>query len=527
MARKWNVLGSWWIERFVVLILAIALFRVASAPSIETEPPQHAAAEATVPGQTTKPNVLFIAVDDLNDWVGCLRGHPQARTPNMDRLAKRGTLFTNAHVQAPLCNPSRSSVLTGLRPSSTGIYGLKPGIRAVDVTKDCVTLPQHFHQNGYFTASFGKVFHDGSIPKPLQKNEFEMWGPAPSMPLPKQKFVRTPSSIAAMDWGAFPEDDRDQPDWKTADNAIAQLRSRPKDKPFFLAVGFRLPHVPCFASQKWFDQFPAEAKIALPPQQINDRADVPFFAWYLHWKLPEPRLSWLIESHQWKPLIRAYLASTMFVDSQIGRVLDALDASGEAANTIVVLWSDHGWHLGEKDITGKNSLWERSTHVPLIFAGPGIAVGARSGRPVELLDLYPTLVDLASLPAKQGLEGHTLLPLLKDATADRPWPAITTANPGNHAVRTERWRYIRYADGSQELYDEQSDPNEWHNLADRPESTEVIAGLANFLPKASRPLAPGSALRTLEQKEGTWYWEGEPINPADDPTKERVDKEPD
>ena len=458
-----------------------------------------------------KPNVLFIVVDDLNDWVGCLGGHPQARTPNMDRLAVRGTVFTNAHVQAPLCNPSRSSVLTGMRPSSTGIYGLAPGIRAVEVTKNCVSLPQYFRKQGYFTAGFGKVFHDGAIPKELQKDEFDVWGPAPGMPIPKEKFVLTPSKMNAVDWGIFPEDDRDQADWKTADNAIAQLQSRPKDKPFFLAAGFRLPHVPCFASQKWFDMFPPESQIKLPPYLPHDRDDVPFFSWYLHWDLPEPRLSWLKKANQWPNLVRSYLASTTFMDSQIGRLLDALDASGEASNTVIVLWSDNGWHLGEKEITGKNSLWKPSTHVPLIFAGPGVKVGGRCSQPAELLDIYPTLVELCGTPVQSGLEGHSLAPQLKNADAKRLWPAITTANQNNHSVVTDKWRFIQYADGSQELYNEQNDPNEWTNLASKPEYKKVIADLKKWLPKKNLPLAPGSANRILEQKNGVWYWEGKPI----------------
>jgi arylsulfatase A-like enzyme len=458
-------------------------------------------------------NVLFIAIDDLNDWVGCLGGHPQARTPNMDRLAARGTLFANAHVQAPLCNPSRASLLTGLRPSSTGIYGLAPGIRNVPATRECVTLPQYFARHGYFTAAFGKVFHDGSIPPNLRSNEFNVWGPAPPMSVPKTKIVNTPAKLNAMDWGVFPKNDRDQADWTTADNAIAQLQSRPKDKPFFLAVGFRLPHVPCFASQQWFDLLPPEDQITLPPVKDHDRDDVPFFAWYLHWKLPEPRLSWLKESGQWRPLTRAYLASTAFMDSQLGRVLDALDASGEAANTVIVLWSDNGWHIGEKDVTGKNTLWEPSTHVPLIFAGPGVGQGAKCSQPAELLDIYPTLVELCGLPRKSGLEGHSLAPQLKNAAAKRRWPAITTHNAGNHAIRTDRWRYIRYADGSEELYDMQADPNEWTNLAGAPENKSVIRDLAKWLPKVNLPPAPDSTGRVLVQENGVWLWDGKPVKP--------------
>jgi arylsulfatase A-like enzyme len=465
--------------------------------------------------ESAKPNVLFIAIDDLNDWVGCLGGHPQAQTPQLDALAARGTLFVNAHVQSPLCNPSRSSLLTGLRPSTTGIYGLAPGIRDVEATRSCVTLPQHFARHGYFTATFGKVFHDGSIPPRLRSQEFTVWGPAPGMPYPKAKFVHTPDDMRPMDWGVFPEDDREQADWKIADAAIAQLKSLPAGQPFFVAVGFRLPHVPCFASQKWFDRFPPESEMILPPVKADDRRDVPEFSWYLHWKLPEPRLSWLQRAQQWRPLVRAYLASTTFMDSQLGRVLETLDAVGATRNTVVVLWSDNAWHLGEKGITGKNTLWERSTHVPLIFAGPGVTAGARCSRPAELLDMYPTLVELCGLPARSGLEGHSLAPQLQDVRAPRPWPAITTHNIGNHGVRSERWRYIRYADGSEELYDVSQDPNEWTNLAGDPRFADVLQEHRGWLPKVNTPPVPGSAHRVLTQINGVWHWEGKPIDPAE------------
>jgi len=471
-----------------------------------------AALQPLAAAQSSHPNVLFIVVDDLNDWVGCLDGHPQARTPNLDNLARSGTLFSNAHCQAPLCNPSRASVLTGLRPSTTGIYGLAPGIRAVAALTNWITLPQFFAQHGYFTASFGKVFHDGSISQELQKNEFDVWGPAPPMPLPPGKFVPTPDPMRAVDWGIFPTDDREQADWKTADNAIAQLQSRPKEKPFFLAVGFRLPHLPCFASQKWFDLFP-ENKIVLPPVFYHDREDTPRFSWYLHWDLPEPRLCWLETNHQWTPLVRSYLASTAFMDSQLGRVLDVLKASGQYKNTVVVLWSDNGWHLGEKLITGKNSLWDRSTHLPLIFAGPGVTAHAVCRSPAELLDIYPTLIDLCGLPARSGLEGHSLMPQLRDTDAAREWPALTTANAGNTAVRTGHWRYIRYADESEELYDELADSNEWTNLAADPHYASTKAELVKWLPQNYAAPAPGSAQRTLTYSNGIACWEGRDIPP--------------
>jgi arylsulfatase A-like enzyme len=225
----------------------------------------------------------------------------------------------------------------------------------------------------------------------------------------------------------------------------------------------------------------------MPPVKDNDRDDGPEFAWYLHWKLPEPRLSWLRANHQWRPMVRGYLATIRFVDAQVGRLLEALDANGLTDNTVVVLWSDHGWHLGEKSISGKNTLWERSTRVPLVFAGPGIARAARCERPVELLDLYPTLAELSSLPAKDGLEGRSLAPLLKNAKAKRAWPAITTHNQNNHTIRSERWRYIRYADGSEELYDHRSDPNEWTNLAGRVGYESISSELAAYLPVVDAP----------------------------------------
>jgi arylsulfatase A-like enzyme len=320
-----------------------------------------------------------------------------------------------------------------------------------------------------------------------------------------------------MDWGMFPERDEDAVDFKTASAAVDALKTAPADKPFFIAAGFRLPHVPCYAPKKWFDLYPDD-KLIMPPVKLDDRDDTPRFSWYLHWKLPEPRLSTLNETNEWRPLVRAYLASTSFMDAQVGRVLDALTATGRIDNTIIVLWSDHGWHLGEKLITGKNTLWERSTRVPLVFAGPGVSKGAICGRPVELLDIFPTLLDLTGFPARDDLEGHSLVPQLKNSAAPRPWPAITTHNQGNHTVRTERWRYIRYADGSEELYDRSADPNEWTNVAGDMRLGPIKRELAAWLPKVDRPPAPNSAQRVLtyDTATGAVTWEGKPVG-KDDP----------
>ncbi len=461
-----------------------------------------------------KPNILFIVIDDQNDWIGCLGGHPQVKTPNIDRLAVRGTLFTNAHCQAPLCNPSRASVLTGLRPSSIGIYGLAPGIRDVDALKAHITLPQTFTRAGYHTYTCGKIYHDGSIKPKDRAAEFTTWGIAASTLKPPKRIVNLPlpNQLQAMDWGAWPEKDEDAGDYKIASAAVDALRAAPADKPFFIACGFRLPHVPCYAPQKWFDLYP-DAGLILPPVLENDRDDTPRFSWYLHWRLPEPRLHTLREANQWRPLVRAYLASTSLMDAQVGRVIDALDATGRAKDTLIVLWSDHGWHLGEKLITGKNTLWERSTHVPLIFAGPGITVGAKCGRTVELLDIFPTLLELTGMPNRPDLEGHSVIPLLKDAAAPRAWPAITTHNHDNHTIRTEKWRYIRYADGSEELYDLQADPNEWKNIAGDPNLAETKRDLAQWLPKVNKAPVPQSAQRilTYDPATGNVNWEGKAV----------------
>jgi arylsulfatase A-like enzyme len=458
----------------------------------------------------TRKNILFIAIDDQNDWIGCLGGHPQVKTPNIDALAKRGTLFTNAHCQAPLCNPSRSSLLTGLRPSSTGIYGLAPGIREVVQTKQHITLPQTFTSAGYFTSTSGKIYHDGSMRGGDQKAEFNEWSKPSPMPKPKQPIAKLPGPDRhpAMDWGVFPDKDETTPDWNIAKTAISAIERAPVEKPFFIAAGFRLPHVPCFAPQAWFDLYP-DAGMLMPPVKEDDRDDLPKFADFLHWKLPEPRLSTLRAMNEWRPLVRAYLASISLMDAQVGRVVAALDRSGRAGNTIIVLWSDHGWHLGEKLITGKNTLWNESTRVPLVFAGPEIKAGQLCNRPAELLDIFPTLLELTGMPARPDLEGHSLVPQLKDAKAAREWPAITTHNQGNHTIRTEDWRYIRYADGSEELYDEKADFNEWTNLAKDPKFAARKAELAKWLPKVDKAPVPGSKSRilTYEPTTGEAIWE--------------------
>jgi arylsulfatase A-like enzyme len=469
-----------------------------------------AAAEAAEPA---RPNVLFISLDDQNDWVGPLHGHPLVKTSNLDRLAARGEVFLNAHCQAPLCNPSRTSAMLSLRPTTTGVYGLAPWFRALPNWKDRISLPQYFKANGYLTYAAGKVYHPFHDQQQLA-DEFDVVGPEGGVGAePATRLIpRTPQFNRLMDWGVFPHRDEDKTDYQVATWAIDHLKTAPSDTPFFMAVGFSLPHVPCYVTQRWFDLYPDDDQL-LPPVQPNDRADTPRFSWYLHWRLPEPRLKWLEQNNQWRNLARSYLASTSFVDDQTGRIFTALKSTGHEDDTIVVVWSDHGWHVGEKEITGKNTLWERSTRVPLIFAGPGVPHGATCSEPAELLDLYPTLVDLCHLPARDGLEGHSLQPQIADPNARRQWPAITSHNQGNHAIRTKRWRYIHYADGSEELYDMQNDPHEWTNLVADPRHRDTIGELRQWLPKVDVPPAPGSAHRilTYDRARDEVTWEGKKV----------------
>ena len=484
-----------------------------------------------------RPNVLFIAIDDQNDWIGHLGGHAMAKTPNLDKLAARGTTFTNAHCNMPLCNPSRTSLLLGLRPTTTGIYGLSPWFRTLPQWKDRVALPQHFENHGYLTAATGKIYHGGTgggggagkgkgkkaakQAPPDAKPEFMLTAPLGGVGTkPPQKLVNpTPmGNNPLVDWGVWPldNDDTGKGDYQVASWTVEQIKKAPKDQPFFIAAGFFLPHVPCYATQKWFDLYPDDDSV-LPKIIENDRADTPRFSWYIHWELPEPRLKFLKEANEWRNLVRSYLACTSFTDAQIGRLLTALDESGHADDTLVVVWGDHGWHLGEKEITGKNTLWDRGTKVPLVFAGPGVTPGQRCNQPAELLDIYPTLIELAGLTKRDDLEGISLTPQLKNAATKRERPAVTSHNQGNHAVRSEKWRYIVYADGSEELYDMVNDPNEWTNIASKPENAAIIAEHRQWLPKIDVPPAPNSASRVLtyDKKTDEAVWEGKTVKRSD------------
>ncbi len=439
--------------------------------------------------EAAPPNVLFLAVDDLNTWLGCMNGHPQAHTPNMDRLAARGVVFHDAHCQAPICGPSRASLMSGYLPSSTGIYGQ---IRDRDLreaspqTGSTPFLPEWFSQNGYHTMGVGKLFH-GHAPE----GAFEDSGGRESGFGPKPPTrLKWDADKTSTDWGPFPETDEEMPDFRTAQWAVERLEQE-HEKPFFLAAGFLRPHVPWHVPKKWFDLFPPE-ELTMPPYQPGDQDDVPAISRELHAVPMMPTTDWAIESGEWKNIVQAYLACIAFVDAQVGKVLDALEASPYADNTYVVLWGDHGYHIGEKNRFAKHSVWEEATRTPLIVAGPGIASG-NTHKPAGLIDLYPTLLDLCGLPANSSNQGRSLRPLLDDpSSADWPHVALTTYGRNNHGVRDEHFRYIHYEDGSEELYDHRDDSHEWNNVAADPAHAETKQRLASYLPEVNAPWSPKS-----------------------------------
>ena len=449
-----------------------------------------------------KPNVLFIAVDDMNNDLGCY-GHPLVKSPNIDRLAAIGTRFDRAYCQFPLCSPSRSSLMTGLRPDTTRVFDLRYHFR--QGLPDVVTLPQMFMNNGYFAARVGKIYHYGN-PGDIGTSGLD---DAPSW----KEFVnpagrdKTTLELDVINYTpkrglgsamAFLSDkegkDEEHTDGKVATEAI-KLLEKHKDEPFFLAVGFYKPHTPYIAPKKYFDLYPME-KITLPPiaADFQKTALEPALASTKPW----PYFG--VTPDQARECKQAYYAAISFVDAQIGRVLDSLDRLGLRDNTIVVFWSDHGYHLGEHGLWMKQSCYEESTRVPFIIAMPGQKTAGKScARTVELLDMYPTLADLAGLTPPKNLEGASVRPLLENPVAEWKRPAYSQVQRGDfpgHSVRTERWRYTEWSGGEKgaELYDHDTDVQELHNLAGDPGHAAVVTEMKALLKKAHRsPVEGGKA----------------------------------
>ncbi len=465
-------------------------------------------------GTKKRPNVLFISIDDLNDWVGCMGGKTGIHTPNIDRLARKGTLFTRAYCSAASSTPSRNSLLTGMYPSSCGLYGLVPyHWRENPILKDVVTLPQHFRENGYYTSGGGKIYHSLSWifeGYGIDQNDAASWDKyypsfERSMPdaLPINpestrvvdgSYVWTPlargdedvrNAPYYFDWGPIKAEESDMPDTKVADWAASELNKK-HDKPFFIGAGIYRPHIPWYVPKKYFDMYPLD-EITVPLAPEDDLENLPPAGRQMGSRCREWH-NWIVRNGLWKEAVQAYMASVTYCDAQIGKMLDALESGPNADNTIVVLWSDHGFHLGEKQTWEKFTLWEESGRVPFIIHAPGVTTpGSRCDVPVSLLDIYPTLVDLCDLPRMDHLEGKSLVPFLEDPDSSKDRGVITTFGYMNHSVRTRRWRYIRYRNGDEELYDHDHDPGEFHNLAGIERYDKVKKNLSEWLPKINKP----------------------------------------
>lgn len=426
-----------------------------------------------------KPNVLFIAVDDLNDWIGCLGGHPQARTPNIDALASRGVNMAKAYCASPVCNPSRSALMSGLRSSTSGVYA--NGInRRTTPCKDVPPLNTHFHNNGYYVAGAGKIYHGDA-------DQFGVWdnyGSAGkhSGDLPPGKGEN--DGVGGIRFAPVDGSDEDTHDFATIEYCIAQLNKK-HDKPFFLACGLHKPHMAWNVPRKYYDMFPLDS-IQLPEVLEDDLKDVPPAG--IKMARPDGDHAEMLKSGRWKEAVRGYLAAGAFCDAMIGRLMNALDKSPNKDNTIICFWGDHGWHLGEKQHWRKFTLWEEAARAPLFYVVPGVTQpNTVCQRTVDFMSIYPTLSELCGLEVPKHVEGISTVALLKNPTAPWEYPALTTHGFKNHAVRTEKWRYIRYENGDEELYDEVNDPKEWKNLASDPSLASVKIDLARWLPKINVP----------------------------------------
>ncbi len=472
-----------------------------SAPLAPAQDAEHAPSEQNaVPSDGSAdrpPNVLFISTDDLNHDLGCF-GNPDVHTPHLDRLARQAVVFERAYCQYPQCSQSRSSMLTGLRPDTIRVYDLSTHFR--EHVPDVVTLPQLFRQHDYFVARAGKIYHYGN-PGDIGTNGLDdppSWDLVvnPSGRDKAEEHLITNATArrglgSSISWLAAEGTDEEQTDGLVTTSIISLMEAN-RHQPFFLAAGFFRPHSPYVAPKKYFDLYPLDT-ISMPEVARDDFADVPPIA--LASTKPWPWFG--VTRDEARRGKQAYYATVSFVDAQVGRLLDSLDRLGLAENTIVVLWSDHGYFLGEKGLWKKQSNFERVARAPLIIRAPGMtdggkAVGDNCSRPVEFVDIYPTLADLCGLTPPDDLAGTSLRPLLADPDSDWDRPAFTQVRRGRnvfgYSIRTERWRYTEWGpQGSEgvELYDHESDPDEATNLAASPEYADQVAALRTTLRELS------------------------------------------
>nr|WKN34513.1 sulfatase [Tunicatimonas sp. TK19036] len=438
-----------------------------------------------------KPNVLFIAIDDMNDWISLFDPGNPITTPHLENLAARGAFFTQAYCSSPACNPSRASIMTGTRPHKTGIYGNAADWRGA--LPEAKTLQQYFMDDGYYVGGAGKIFHhhaDWTFHDDASFHEFLLM--KINEPYPPTKLNKLEEyGSRNTDWGPWPEHIEETADYRTTSYAIDFLQ-REHTRTFFLNVGIYKPHSPFFAPADFFARYQLKT-LTMPTLKENDWNDLPAGAETL---LQDKKWFWRgmmagVESYPdaYREFVQAYQSCATFADAMVGRVIDALDQSAYRENTIIVLWSDHGFHLGEKEHIEKFALWEKTTHVPYIIVAPGqIEPGTRIDHPVDLTTVYPTLAELCRLDRPE-VDGLSLVPLLNDHNAEFP-PALMTYGQGNHAIRSQQWRYIQYADGTAELYDHRQDPNEWNNLAGEPQYQDTIQFLKQYIPNRNAEPQP-------------------------------------
>ena len=498
-------------------IATVLLLATVAGPAGAATPTSQAAVTSQVAASqeaAVRPNVLMIAIDDLNHWVGHLGRNEQTRTPNIDRLASRGVSFHRAYCAVPACEPSRCALLGGRRPWTTGCY------RNGDTWKDYQPagdgLSAQFLAAGYRVSGAGKLYHSMQV----HPSEWSDYMPRQGAGSLNGKGVEKLDGY--HDDVVHPDlKDDDLLDWHAVDYCIQRLHEHDQRvsasqsaaaqsstgqsstgqsgtgqggqaaEPFFIACGLFKPHLPFVVPRKYYDAFPLD-RIRLPPHVegplgAGDLVDLPPAGRKMSYFNGDHKQ--FLASGRWPAAIQSYLATVAYTDQNVGRLLDALDASPSKDNTIVVLWSDHGWSFGEKQHWRKFALWEEPTRIPLVWVVPGTTpVGARCDRTVDTMSLYPTLCELAGVPTPAHVRGPSISPLLADPSSRWTQPAITTYGRGNHAVRTESHRYIRYANGDEELYDSVADPYEWTNLAARPESATIKSELAAWLPREEAPM---------------------------------------
>jgi arylsulfatase A-like enzyme len=435
-----------------------------------------------------KPNILLIIADDLNNWIGPNKGNPQVKTPNLDKLAARGVTFQNAQASAPLCNPSRASFMSGQRPSTTGIYNNQQP--AMPHLPRGVCLNDYVRQFGYTSLGAGKIYHYHQY-READWDKVVFYG---DDTLPNHPAKRRPGPFG---YRMFTEDKPDAEfNEQRAESALVDARSvswcieqlGQQQGAFFMACGVHRPHTPWDVPKKYFDMYPLET-VNLPPILTNDLADVPPAG--IAFAKPNGVHQAILKAGVWQDRVRAYLAAISYADAQIGRLLDALDKSKYRDNTIIIFVGDNGWHLGEKEHWAKSALWRRATNVPLIWVAPGVTKpGTECNRAVDLTSIFPTVCELAGIPTPKHAEGISIRPLLKNPSGKWTQPAISTFLQNNHAICTEEWRYIRYADGSEELYNQKADPNEWTNQAAKPELAKIKMELAKSIPSVNAQPVP-------------------------------------